>query len=85
MLWEWRKQRDRGARAALEAKPGRPRVDRIERENALLRLRIDCLETDLEYARKVIDSQATLSALLDGLTIDAASTEQPIVHRVKRR
>jgi transposase len=72
LISEWRKQRDRGAIDALAAKPGRPPVDPVERENARLRQRVDRLEGDLERARKVIEVQGKLSALLEDLATDSA-------------
>lgn len=74
LLSEWRKQRDRGALEALATKPGRPPVDPIERENAWLRQRVDRLESDLDKARKVIEVQGKLSALLEELATDSAAT-----------
>ena len=72
LLHEWRKQRDRGAIEALAAGPGRPPVDPLERENARLRQRVDRLEIDLDRARKVIEVQGKLSALLEELATDSA-------------
>jgi len=73
LLSEWRKQRDRGALEALATKPGRPPVDPIERENARLRSRVERLEGDLDKARKVIEVQGKLSALLEELATDSAA------------
>lgn len=75
LLSEWRKQRDRGALEALAAKPGRPPVDPVERENARLRSRVDRLEDDLGKARRVIGVQGKLSALLEELATDSATTK----------
>jgi transposase-like protein len=72
LISEWRKQRDRGALAGLAAKPGRPPVDPVERENARLRQRVERLEGDLDRARKVIEVQGKLSALLEDLATDSA-------------
>jgi transposase-like protein len=72
LISEWRKQRDRGAIEALAAKPGRPPGDPVERENVRLRRRLDRLESDLERARKVIEVQGKLSALLEELATDSA-------------
>jgi transposase-like protein len=72
LLSEWRKQRDRGALEALAAKPGRAPVDPVERENARLRQRVDRLEEELETARRVIEVQGKLSALLEELATDSA-------------
>jgi transposase len=72
LISEWRKQRDRGALAGLAAKPGRPPVDPVERENARLRQRVERLEGDLDRARQVIEVQGKLSALLEDLATDSA-------------
>lgn len=69
----WRKQRDKGALEALTARPGRPRVDPVERENARLRQRVELLEADLGKARKVIEVQGKLSALLEELASGSAA------------
>jgi transposase len=78
LLSEWRKQRDKGALAALgaERQPGRPPVDSRERETARLRRRVEQLETDLARARKVIEVQGELSALLGGLAADSATSDR---------
>ena len=73
---EWRRARDAGALEAL----GRPRgrkpanplageVERLQRENARLRDRLDT-------ANKVIEVQGNLSALLEGLLAESAQ-DQP--------
>jgi transposase len=73
---EWRRARDAGALEAL----GRPRgrkpanplageVERLQRENARLRGRLDT-------ANKVIEVQGNLSALLEGLLAESAQ-DQP--------
>ncbi len=74
LISEWRKQRDRGALAALAARPGRQPVDPIERENARLRQRVGRLEEELGTARRVIEVQGKLSALLEELATDSAQT-----------
>jgi len=72
LISEWRKQRDRGALAALAAKPGRQPLDPVERDNARLRRRVDRLEEELGTARRVIEVQGKLSALLGELATDSA-------------
>jgi hypothetical protein len=74
LISEWRKQRDRGALAALAVRPGRQPVDPIERENARLRQRVGRLEEELGTARRVIEVQGKLSALLEELATDSAPT-----------
>ena len=72
LISEWRRQRDRGALEALAAKAGRAPVDPIERENVRLRGRVERLEGELDTARRVIEVQGKLSALLDQLATDSA-------------
>jgi transposase-like protein len=72
LLSEWRKQRDRGALQALGKPQGRPPVDPVERENARLRRRVAQLESELGKARKDIEVQGKLSALLEQLATDSA-------------
>ena len=68
----WRKQRDRGARAAFTHKIGRPQVDPRDREVARLRKDLARAESELDKARKVIEIQSKLSALLEGLAAESA-------------
>jgi transposase-like protein len=75
LISEWRKQRDKGALAALEQRRGRPPADprdrqlaRLERDNARLR-------GQLERARKVIEVQGELSALLGELATGGATND----------
>lgn len=72
LLSEWRKQRDKGALEALATKPGRRPVDPIERDNVRLRQRVERLEDELGTARRVIEVQGKLSALLEELATDSA-------------
>ncbi|MDK1104432.1 MAG: IS3 family transposase, partial [Actinomycetota bacterium] len=72
LISEWRKQRDRGALEALAAKPGRAPLDPVERDNARLRQRVGRLEEELGMARRVIEVQGKLSALLEELATDSA-------------
>lgn len=72
LISEWRKQRDRGALEALARPSGRPQVDPRDREVARLRRQNERLEAELARARKVIEVQGKLSALLDDLATDSA-------------
>ncbi len=72
LISEWRKQRDRGALAALAAKAGRAPIDPTERDNVRLRKRVERLEGELDTARRVIEVQGKLSALLEELATDSA-------------
>jgi transposase len=74
LISEWRKQRDRGALQALGTPSGRPPVDPVEREAVRLRRRVQQLESELATARKVIEVQGKLSALLEQLATDSGPT-----------
>jgi transposase-like protein len=71
LISEWRKQRDRGALQALAKPRGRPPADPVERENARLRRENQRLAVELDKARKVIEVQGKLSALLQNLATDS--------------
>jgi transposase len=73
LISEWRKQRDKGALQAFQQRRGRPPADprdrqlaRLERDNARLR-------DQLARARKVIEVQGELSALLGELATGSAT------------
>jgi transposase len=72
LISEWRKQRDRGALAELAKPAGRPQADSRDREVARLRRENERLGSELEKARKVIEVQGKLSALLEQLATDSA-------------
>jgi len=76
LISEWRKQRDRGALAALgEAKRrGRPPTVPLQRENARLVAENARLREQLAKQAKVLEVQGELSALLSRL---AASSAEP--------
>lgn len=76
LISEWRKQRDRGAFEALAKPAGRRPADPRDRELARLHSRIERLEGDLDKARKVIEVQGKLSALLEELATDSAPNER---------
>jgi transposase-like protein len=63
----WRKQRDEGALTALGRSRGRRKPHPLEVENATLRRRAERAETELAKARKVIEVQGNVSALLGEL------------------
>jgi len=67
-LVEWRRARDAGALAGLAASRGRPPADPIERDNTRLRARNAALEVELDTARRVIEVQGKISALLEDLS-----------------
>ena len=66
-LTAWRKQRDAGALDALDRKRGRKPADPREAQIAALRRRAERAETELEKARRVIEVQGNVSALLGEL------------------
>jgi transposase len=71
LIAAWRTQRDQGALAALAKPAGRPVADPKDRENAKLRKEVERLAAELEKARKVIEVQGKLSALLGQLATDS--------------
>jgi transposase len=77
LISEWRKQRDKGALAALGEgqRRGRPPVDPVARENARLRRDNARLRDQLARQAKVIEVQGELSALLGKLA--TSSDEGP--------
>lgn len=66
-LSAWRRQREQGALGALGRKRGRRAADPLETENAELRRRAERAEAELAKARKVIEVQGNVSALLEDL------------------
>ena len=72
LISEWRKQRDRGALAALAKPAGRQPADPRDREVARLRRENQRLAGELDKARKIIEVQGKLSALLEDLATDSA-------------
>jgi len=74
LIAAWRTQRDQGVLAALAKPAGRPAADPRERENAKLRRENERLTAELEKARKVIEVQGKLSALLGQLATDSPTS-----------
>ena len=74
LISAWRSQRDQGVREALTRPVGRPKADPRERELAELRRRNEALQAELDKARKVIEVQGKLSALLEQLATDSPSS-----------
>lgn len=74
LISAWRAQRDQGALAALAKPVGRPVGDSRDRENAKLRKDNERLSAELEKARRVIEVQGKLSALLGQLATDSPSS-----------
>ena len=76
LISEWHKQRDRGALAALAKPAGRQPADPRDREMARLRKENQRLAGELGKARKVIEVQGKLSALLEQLATDSVTQPQ---------
>jgi transposase len=74
LIAAWRAQRDQGALAALAKPAGRPQADPRERENDRLRKENERLAAELGKARKVIEVQGKLSALLGQLATDSLTS-----------
>jgi transposase len=74
LIAAWRTQRDQGVLAALAKPAGRPAADPRERENAKLRKENERLTAELDKARKVIEVQGKLSALLGQLATDSPTS-----------
>ena len=75
-LTAWRKQRDAGALEGLAPRKRGPRGPSPEQvENEALRRRLDRTEADLETARRVIEVQGNVSALLEDLLAPRSATE----------
>jgi transposase len=66
-LTQWRQQREAGVLAALSRPRGRPRSSPHEKMIAQLRARAERAEAELAKARKVIEVQGNVSALLGEL------------------
>jgi len=66
-LTQWRQARDAGALEALKRPRGRKRADRRDVELAALRRRAERAEAELVRARRVIEVQGNVSALLGEL------------------
>jgi transposase len=76
LLTEWRRQRDRGAEEALGRPAGRQAADPRDAKIAKLEREKDKLNADLDKARKVIEVQGKLSALLEELATDSVPDER---------
>lgn len=76
LISTWRKQREEGAAEALARPAGRQPVDPRDREVSRLRRENERLESELGKARKVIEVQGKLSALLEQLATDSAPEER---------
>jgi len=75
-LSAWRKQRDEGALKALAKPRGRPKPDPRDGQIERLRRRAERAEAELATARKVIEVQGNVSALLEELLQAGGATRQ---------
>jgi transposase len=76
LISEWRKQRDRGALQALAKPAGRQPADPRDQQVARLGKENQRLAGELDKARKVIEVQGKLSALLEQLATDSVTQSQ---------
>lgn len=76
LLNEWRRQRDRGGEEALGRPAGRQAADPRDAKIAKLEREKEKLSSDLGRARKVIEVQGKLFALLEELSANSAAGEK---------
>ena len=74
LIAAWKHQRDQGVKEALGKPAGRPKTDPAEREAARLRVENERLHAELDKARRVIEVQGKLSALLGELATDSKNS-----------
>jgi transposase-like protein len=74
-LSTWRRQREAGALEAFSRPRGRRPADPLERENAELRRDLTRAETELAKARRVIEVQGEVCALLGELVEPGSANE----------
>lgn len=75
LISAWREQRDKGALESLGKSSGPAPADPAAREAARLRKENERLTTELDKARRVIEVQSKLSALLDTLATDSSRND----------
>ena len=80
-LSAWRKQRDEGALTALSRPRGRQPADRRDAQIEALRRRAERAEAELEKARRVIEVQGNVSALLGQLLEPRGATPDVATER----
>lgn len=68
LISEWRKQRDQGALAGLQAKQRGPKVDAMAAENQRLREQVARLTERLDTAGELIEAQGNAFTLLQALS-----------------
>lgn len=75
LLTDWRRQRERGSVAALARPRGRQKGDPRETQIAARQRRLECAERELEKARRVIEVQGNVSALLLGDLLEPSGAQ----------
>ena len=80
-LTYWRKQRRDGALKELGRPRGRKPADRRDREIAELRARAERVEAELAKAKKVIEIQGNVSALLEQMLSTEGASESGSTER----
>jgi len=75
LISAWRDQRDAGALQGLGRGSGPAPADPAQREAARLRKENQRLSAELDRARRVIEVQGKLSALLDTLATDSSRND----------
>jgi transposase len=75
LISAWRDQRDAGALQALGRPSGPAPADPAHKEAARLRKENQRLSAELDRARRVIEVQSKLSALLDTLATDSSRND----------
>jgi transposase-like protein len=81
LLTEWRRAREVGALEALHRPRGRRPANPLEVENAELRRRAERAEAELAKARRVIEVQGNVSALLGQLLEPRGATPDASTER----
>ncbi len=74
-LSTWRAQRDKGSLHALSKRRGRKKSHPLQAENEKLRRRARRAESELQKARRVIEVQGNVSALLEELLQAGSATD----------
>jgi hypothetical protein len=80
-LTAWRKQRDQGALEGLDRQRGRKPADPREAELQALRRRAERAEAELDKARRVIEIQGNVSALLEQMLDTEGATPRKRTER----
>ena len=76
LITAWRHQRDKAVMEALARPAGAPPASPEQKENAHLRKQVARLTAELETARKVIEIQSKLSALLEQFSTGSSNNNE---------